>query len=445
MDEENLGVCLDSFHILSRGHDPAAIQDIPADRIFFVQLADAPALTMDVLSWSRHHRLFPGEGSFDLPQFLAHVLRAGYTGPLSLEVFNDVFRQTDTDRTAQHALRSLIDLQERTARLLDPPTAGTAPVAPEAFTFAEIRAENTEAAENLLQQMGFRYRGQHRSRPVRLWAAGQARIILNEQDARGQTATLAALGLDLPDVGAARARAGLLRAPLVFRRVHEGEDVLHGVRAPDGSEVFLCPPSGSEDPPWIGEFTHGSPPTASTITAIDHVNLVQPWEDIAEATLFHRSLLGLEVDSSAQVAGPSGLVTSQVMTDPGHAVRLVLNVAPFGARPGSLAQHIALRTDDIVSYVGQNAIDTLPVPGNYYEDLAARFGLRPGFVDELRSLGLMYDRSGAGEFLHFYTPTVGSVFFEVVQRIGGYDGYGAPNAPVRLAAQNRSLLEGRHG
>jgi 4-hydroxyphenylpyruvate dioxygenase len=83
-DHPNVGVCLDSFHILSRGHDPRAIEDIPGEKVFFLQLADAPALSMDVLSWSRHHRLFPGEGSFDLAGFLAHVVRTGYDGPLSL-------------------------------------------------------------------------------------------------------------------------------------------------------------------------------------------------------------------------------------------------------------------------------------------------------------------------------------------------------------------------
>jgi hypothetical protein len=40
-----------------------------------------------------------------------------------------------------------------------------------------------------------------------------------------------------------------------------------------------------------------------------------------------------------------------------------------------------------------------------------------------------------GEFVHFYTRTVGTVFFEFVERRGHYDGYGADNAPVRLAAQ----------
>lgn len=87
-DHPALGLCLDSFHILSVGGDPAEIATIPADKLFFLQLADAPHLRMDVLQWSRHHRLFPGQGAFDLPAFLEVVLAAGYRGPLSLEVFN---------------------------------------------------------------------------------------------------------------------------------------------------------------------------------------------------------------------------------------------------------------------------------------------------------------------------------------------------------------------
>ena len=79
-DHDAVGVCLDSFHILSRGHDPAAIEEIPGSKIFYLQLADAPALTMDVLSWSRHHRLFPGEGAFDLGAFVGHVLQPGTPG-----------------------------------------------------------------------------------------------------------------------------------------------------------------------------------------------------------------------------------------------------------------------------------------------------------------------------------------------------------------------------
>jgi 4-hydroxyphenylpyruvate dioxygenase len=53
----------------------------------------------------------------------------------------------------------------------------------------------------------------------------------------------------------------------------------------------------------------------------------------------------------------------------------------------------------------------------------------------LQELNLLYDQDECGEFLHFYTRTIGTVFFEVVERRRGYDGYGAPNAPVRLASQ----------
>ncbi|BBX71447.1 VOC family protein [Mycolicibacterium psychrotolerans] len=57
---------------------------------------------------------------------------------------------------------------------------------------------------------------------------------------------------------------------------------------------------------------------------------------------------------------------------------------------------------------------------------------------ELKALNLLYDRGPDGHFVHFYTRTVGSVFFEFVQRFGHYDGYGTDNAPVRLAAQRVS-------
>jgi len=54
---------------------------------------------------------------------------------------------------------------------------------------------------------------------------------------------------------------------------------------------------------------------------------------------------------------------------------------------------------------------------------------------------VLYDRDAHGEFLLFYTELLGSrVFFEIVQRIGGYRGYGAANAPVRMTAHRRQRL-----
>jgi 4-hydroxyphenylpyruvate dioxygenase len=112
-DHPALGICLDSFHVLALGTGLDAIAEIPQDKLFFCQLADATDLAVDVFSWSRHHRCLPGQGAFDLVDFTTRVLHAGYDGPLSLEVFSDAFRQADPDRVAQDARRSLAALEDR--------------------------------------------------------------------------------------------------------------------------------------------------------------------------------------------------------------------------------------------------------------------------------------------------------------------------------------------
>jgi 4-hydroxyphenylpyruvate dioxygenase len=103
----SLGLILDSFHTLSLQDDPSAIADIPGDRIFFLQMADAPKLSMDVIQWARHHRNFPGQGELDVEGFFLQTLLSGYAGPLSLEIFNDVFREASNRRIAVDAMRSL--------------------------------------------------------------------------------------------------------------------------------------------------------------------------------------------------------------------------------------------------------------------------------------------------------------------------------------------------
>src|SRR6202040_3804215 len=111
----SIGIILDSFHALAPAFPVSAIQSIPADKIFLVQLADAPKLGLDVLSWSRHFRCFPGQGDLPVADFMEAVRTTGYSGPLSLEIFNDQFRAGSPVRTATDGLRSLILLQDQLA------------------------------------------------------------------------------------------------------------------------------------------------------------------------------------------------------------------------------------------------------------------------------------------------------------------------------------------
>lgn len=107
-----LGVCLDSFHILAQHHDPGQIRQIPAEKIFFAQLADAPAMTLDLLTRSRHHRCLPGRGDLDVTGFAAILADAGYRGPWSLEVFSDQLRAAHPAAAAADCARSLTELQQ---------------------------------------------------------------------------------------------------------------------------------------------------------------------------------------------------------------------------------------------------------------------------------------------------------------------------------------------
>jgi 4-hydroxyphenylpyruvate dioxygenase len=425
-DHPALGTCLDSFHILSRGTDLAAIAGI--DKVFYLQLADAPHLSMDVLQWSRHHRCFPGQGSFDLADFVARVLATGYDGPLSLEVFNDVFRQADPGRTAIDAMRSLLVLE----------SALPASPALDGFAFVEIGVDGTET-EDLLRTLGFVRVGPHRSKPVQLWQHGDIRIVL---DYGGEDPEVVAVAVESADPHASAERAEALLAPVLARRRGPGEADLSAIAAPDGTSVFFCGPDRS----WLHDFValEVEPDDGVPIDRIDHITLAQPFDAFDEAGLFYRSVLDLRPAESAELAAPGGLVRSRALAN--GPVRIVLNVpALAGTQTGQAElQHVAFACEDALAAaraMHDRGAPILPIPGNYYDDLAARYELP--FLDELRELDVLYDRSESGELLHFYSALEGRVFFEVLERRGTYDGYGAANSPVRLAAQ-RTTTRRRH-
>ncbi|MFJ6651846.1 bifunctional sugar phosphate isomerase/epimerase/4-hydroxyphenylpyruvate dioxygenase family protein [Microbacterium sp. NPDC091313] len=447
-----IGLCLDTFHILSRGHSPAAIETIPGASIFFVQVADAPDMTLDPLTWSRHHRLFPGEGSFDLASFMMHLARTGYDGPVSLEVFNDTFRQSDPAETAVDARRSLRWLEHqsaseaatqpasRTASLVFAPLPALPPL--QRMDYVEVRTSRLADVRTLLGQLGFRANGPHRTKPVELWSQGEARLVIGDV-AHPHQPTVAGLGVAVDGARSAVRRAVDLFASEVPRPHATGEQELLGVLAPDGAEVFFGE-AGEGEPLWEAEFGPAPHPpaaqdAAAAISRVDHVNLAQPWQHFDAAVLFFRSVLGLAPRESTDVAAPVGLVRSRALASPDGVVRVALNLAPPATAETIHPQHVAFACSDVLALARrarERGFAPLPIPANYYDDLEARFDLPVELAAQLRELDVMYDRDDDGQFLHFYTAPIGTLFFEVVQRAGGYDGYGASNTPVRLAAQH---------
>ena len=111
----NLGIVLDSFHTLVRPESWSGIADLPANRIFFLQLGDAPRIDGDPLTIRRQHSRLPGHGDLDVAGFLRAVLATGYSGNLSIEIFNE--QTTESPRvTARAGMTALLNVEERARR-----------------------------------------------------------------------------------------------------------------------------------------------------------------------------------------------------------------------------------------------------------------------------------------------------------------------------------------
>ena len=417
---------------------------------------------MDVVEWSRHHRLFPGLGSFDLAGFVGHVLTTGYDGPLSLEVFNDVYRQADPRHAAIDGMRSLLALQEAVgtsapSAVRDRLRPAGLPPAPRlgghVFTELAVDSRSGPVVARSLTALGFAHTGQHRSKPVELWEQGPARVLLNfapPSAVAPGTAAICALGIESADPAGSARRAERLLAPVLPRLRQPEEAELMSVAAPDGTAIFLVG-TGPDSDNWLQDFepTGRSTPGDGRITRTDHVSLTESIDDFDETTLFYRAVLGLHAEETIEIAAPFGLIRSRAATDPARLVTIAVNTTPL--RRGDWApvvpspQHVAFRTSDaIASARAMRALGApvLKIPDNYYTDLDARLDLPPDLLADLREHSILYDQDENGAYLHFYTEMLGSrVFFAIVQRVGGYRGYGDPgSAPVRMAAHRERRL-----
>jgi 4-hydroxyphenylpyruvate dioxygenase len=441
-DHRSITLAVDTFHLLARGDDGSALAEVPGDRIGFLQVADAPWLDMNVLEWSRHHRCFPGQGTLDVTGVVAATLEAGYRGPLSLEVFSDVVRETDPFVTARDAMRSLVFLEDQLSAVpaLEGVVAATAPVAARTdAAFLELaRTRGDDHVDRLLDALGFAEAGRHRTKPVTWWRNGEADIVVNEISTSETQAS--AIGLSAHPVDAVASRAKALLWPEVDTTRAAGEAILPGITAPSGLHVFVSDTAGHRDH-WQGDFAPTGAETAGCATGIDHVVVSVSPLQLNEEMAFFRTLFGFEPEAPEEFMEPHGRLRSIALRPREGDVRIVLNVTEASAgspHPRGVTQ-VALRCDDVASSVlglRSRGVPLMRVPDNYYVDLDARFGLAPDVVEHLRTHGLLYDRVGDGELLHAFTEDLGTGFHvELLERRGGYDGFGSPNTFVRLAAQ----------
>ena len=87
--EGDLGLVVDIFHLFRTGEQLSQIPGEMMDRVWVFHVNDAPSLPLSTLKDS--DRVFPGEGVIDLKKPVKELERAGYAGPVSLELFNQAY------------------------------------------------------------------------------------------------------------------------------------------------------------------------------------------------------------------------------------------------------------------------------------------------------------------------------------------------------------------
>jgi 4-hydroxyphenylpyruvate dioxygenase len=457
-----VGFVLDSFHVLVRGTDLSTIRAIPQDRIFLVQMADAPKLQMDYLSWSRHYRSFPGQGELPIGDFMDALAATGFDGLMSLEIFSDRFRAAPARRVAVDGRRSLLfALDDVAARSLEPSRA-TLPARSECqgieFIEFAISESATPGFEAVLRSLGFTLAGRHRSKSVTHWRQGGINLVVNSETegfAHSFYVThgtaVCAMALRVSDAQRTVDRAAALLDEPFRQPVGPGELEIPAVRGLGGSLLYFVDSGSGLDRLWEVDFEPLSERAddEAGLATIDHVAQTMTYEQMLSWLLFYTALFRMEKTSSQAVIDPGGVVQSQAVQDANGAFRLVLNASQsdhtmssrfMSNALGPGVQHIAFNTPDIFATVERlkaNGVELLPIPDNYYDDLDTRTDLDEATVARLRAGNILYDRDGDAEFFQVFTQSLleGGFFFEVVERRGGYAGFGAMNAPIRLAAQ----------
>lgn len=121
-DVPNLGLGLDSYHVVAAKTSLDDMDMLDPQKIFLVQLADFMWTEVrsfeERMTTARHFRVFPGEGvhSDALAELVLRLDKLGYRGDYSFEVFNDDYQQIPLEAVCARARRSAVWLGEEVLR-----------------------------------------------------------------------------------------------------------------------------------------------------------------------------------------------------------------------------------------------------------------------------------------------------------------------------------------
>ena len=321
-----------------------------------------------------------------------------------------------------------------------------------------IRASDLAYYLEFFEQIGFGYLGRHKTKNVHILGQAGLNLLLNcepsyllAEEGREFGLMVSEIAFHVPDASAAMKRAMMLGASEAHLQKSDAEA---GFPALNGAGKTILRLIDANMDIWATDFDvikrDDSQNETALLSKIDHIAQTMSYDEMLSWTLFYTTLFEMKKTPLVDVIDPDGIIKSQVVHSPDNGVCLTLNGSDarhtrasdfITTSPGATVQHIAFATENIFKIAGHlSGLDgaVLPQTANYYEDIQARFGLASEVLEQLKAGNILYDEDEEGQFYHFYCHLEQTnMFFEFVQRIEGYKGFGAANAPFRLAAQRR--------
>lgn len=202
------------------------------------------------------------------------------------------------------------------------------------------------------------------------------------------------------------------------------------------------------------------------LEAIDHCVGNQDWGAMEAACEYYERCLSFHrfwsVDDN-EISTEFSALSSIVMASPDETIKMPINEPAPGIRKsqieeyvdfygGAGVQHIALRTNDIVTAVANlraRGVEFISVPDTYYETMRYRlktssrkWELQEDFA-ALQRLNILIDFDEGGYLLQLFTKPLmdrPTVFLEIIQR-NSFDGFGAGNFKSLFEAIEREQDE----
>ena len=246
------------------------------------------------------------------------------------------------------------------------------------------------------------------------------------------------------------ARAEALKARTFYQPVGPGELEIPAIHGVGGSLLYFLEQAGKN---WDTDFEPlRSDAGADALLAVDHISQSMPYDEMLSWLLFYTGILDLQAPAAdgdrrsrrpGAEPGPHqrrpepALRAQRLLRQPDAVGALHLGVFWLGraARRVLVRRYLCDRRRRCARAARTSwTFPTITTTTSKPNTIST-----PRLWRQLRDNHILYDREGDGEFFQVYTHIFDErFFFEIVER-RNYQGFGAANAGIRLAAQAREV------